>query len=76
MLESTTYPGTTEDELKPILEQGSGLRKREKIFIWLTRPNAEDPGNPDSQVAKIPKVIGGHTATCLEKSPGRVRHCN
>ena len=67
VLESTTYPGTTEDELKPILEQGSGL-KAGKDFYLAYSPEREDPGNPDSQVAKIPKVIGGHTATCLEKA--------
>ena len=67
VLESTTYPGTTEDELKPILEQGSGL-KAGKDFYLAYSPEREDPGNPDSQVAKIPKVIGGHTAVCLEKA--------
>ena len=67
VLESTTYPGTTEDELKPILEQGSGLKAGEDFYLAYS-PEREDPGNPDSQVAKIPKVIGGHTAACLEKA--------
>ena len=65
-LESTTYPGTTEDELRPILEAGSGL-KAGKDFYLVYSPEREDPGNPNSQVAKIPKVIGGYTEKCLEK---------
>ncbi|MDC0308939.1 nucleotide sugar dehydrogenase [bacterium] len=66
-LESTTYPGTTEDELKPVLEAGSGL-KAGLDFHLVYSPEREDPGNPDSQVAKIPKVIGGLTPECLEKA--------
>jgi UDP-N-acetyl-D-glucosamine dehydrogenase len=66
-LESTTYPGTTEDELKPLLEAGSGL-KAGVDFHLVYSPEREDPGNPDSQVAKIPKVIGGLTPECLEKA--------
>ncbi|MAT10438.1 MAG: UDP-N-acetyl-D-glucosamine dehydrogenase [Rhodopirellula sp.] len=65
-LESTTYPGTTEDDLKPVLEVGSGL-KAGVDFHLVYSPEREDPGNPDSQVAKIPKVIGGYTKKCLEK---------
>lgn len=65
-LESTTYPGTTEDELRPILEKGSGL-KAGIDFHLVYSPEREDPGNPASQVAKIPKVIGGLTEKCLDK---------
>ena len=65
-LESTTYPGTTEDELRPILEEGSGLKAGTDFYLVYS-PEREDPGNPDSQVAKIPKVIGGYTEKCLEK---------
>lgn len=65
-LESTTYPGTTEEELKPVLEDGSGL-KAGIDFHLVYSPEREDPGNPDSQVAKIPKVIGGLTEKCLKK---------
>ena len=65
-LESTTYPGTTEDELRPILEEGSG-QKAGTDFYLVYSPEREDPGNPDSQVAKKPKVIGGYTEKCLEK---------
>jgi UDP-N-acetyl-D-glucosamine dehydrogenase len=67
VLESTTYPGTTEDELRPILEQGSGLKAGTDFHLAYS-PEREDPGNPDSQVAKIPKVIGGYTPACLEKA--------
>jgi UDP-N-acetyl-D-glucosamine dehydrogenase len=67
VLESTTYPGTTEDELRPILETGSGLTAGTDFHLAYS-PEREDPGNPDSQVAKIPKVIGGYTPACLEKA--------
>ena len=65
-LESTTYPGTTEDELRPVLEEGSGLTAGTDFHLVYS-PEREDPGNPESQVAKIPKVIGGYTETCIEK---------
>jgi len=65
-LESTTYPGTTEDELKPVLEAGSGL-KAGIDFHLVYSPEREDPGNPKSQVAEIPKIIGGLTEKCLKK---------
>ena len=65
-LESTTYPGTTEDELRPVLEAGSGLKAGDGFYLVYS-PEREDPGNPESQVAKIPKVIGGFTDKCLEK---------
>jgi UDP-N-acetyl-D-glucosamine dehydrogenase len=67
VLESTTYPGTTEDELRPILETGSGLKAGTDFHLAYS-PEREDPGNPDSQVAKIPKVIGGYTPACLKKA--------
>src|ERR1019366_1126704 len=65
VLESTTYPGTTENELREVLERGSGL-KAGKDFHLAYSPEREDPGNPDSKVAEIPKVIGGGTPACLE----------
>jgi len=68
-LESTTYPGTTEDELRPILEQGSGLVAGTDFHLAYS-PEREDPGNPDSKVAKIPKIVGGYTSACLEKAKG------
>jgi UDP-N-acetyl-D-glucosamine dehydrogenase len=65
VLESTTYPGTTESELREVLERGSGL-KAGKDFYLAYSPEREDPGNPDSKVAEIPKVIGGFTPACLD----------
>jgi UDP-N-acetyl-D-glucosamine dehydrogenase len=64
VLESTTYPGTTENELRDVLEKGSGL-KAGKDFHLAFSPEREDPGNPDSKVSEIPKVIGGFTPACL-----------
>ena len=64
VLESTTYPGTTENELREVLEKGSGL-KAGKDFHLAFSPEREDPGNPKSKVAEIPKVIGGFTPACL-----------
>ncbi|MEX5608675.1 UDP-N-acetyl-D-glucosamine 6-dehydrogenase [Pseudomonas protegens] len=63
-LESTTYPGTTEEELLPRVEE-SGLKVGENIFLVYS-PEREDPGNPDFETRTIPKVVGGHTASCLE----------
>ncbi|OSI06945.1 UDP-glucose 6-dehydrogenase tuaD [Neisseria animaloris] len=63
-LESTTYPGTTEEELLPRMEEG-GLKVGENVFLVYS-PEREDPGNPDFETRTIPKVIGGHTPTCLE----------
>lgn len=65
VLESTTYPGTTERELRDVLEAGSGLVAG-KDFHLAFSPEREDPGNPDSKVAKIPKVVGGLTPACLD----------
>ncbi len=64
VLESTTYPGTTETELRIVLERGSGL-KAGRDFHLAFSPEREDPGNPRSQVAAIPKLIGGYTPACL-----------
>ena len=64
VLESTTYPGTTENELRAVLERGSGLQAG-KDFHLAFSPEREDPGNPKSKVADIPKVIGGYTPACL-----------
>ena len=67
VLESTTYPGTTDTELRIVLEAGSGMVAG-KDFHLAYSPEREDPGNPDSKVAIIPKVIGGLTPACLEKA--------
>jgi UDP-N-acetyl-D-glucosamine dehydrogenase len=63
-LESTTYPGTTEGELRPRIEK-QGLRIGEDIFLVFS-PEREDPGNPKFTTSTIPKVVGGTTPACLE----------
>src|SRR5215471_6925470 len=60
VLESTTYPGTTEEDLRPVLESGSGLKAGVDFFLAFS-PEREDPGNPGSRLANIPKVIGGYS---------------
>ena len=67
VLESTTYPGTTDEELRAVLEEGSGL-KAGRDFHLAFSPEREDPGNAASRVQSIPKVIGGYTPACLEKA--------
>jgi len=67
VLESTTYPGTTDEDLRGVLEEGSGLKAGTDFHLAFS-PEREDPGNPDSKVASIPKVIGGYTPACLEKA--------
>ena len=67
VLESTTYPGTTDEDLRKVLEENSGL-KAGRDFHLAFSPEREDPGNPNSVVASIPKVVGGLTPACLEKA--------
>ena len=64
ILESTTYPGCTEDLLKPILEK-SGLRSGNDFYLAYS-PEREDPGNLEYATAHIPKVVGGHDAEALK----------
>lgn len=63
-LESTTYPGTTDEELKPRIE-ARGLTVGKDIFLCFS-PEREDPGNPQFTTRTIPKVCGGVTASCQE----------
>jgi UDP-N-acetyl-D-glucosamine dehydrogenase len=63
-LESTTYPGTTEEELLPRME-ARGLIVGQDVFLVYS-PEREDPGNAHFTTNTIPKVVGGHTETCLE----------
>ena len=63
-LESTTYPGTTEEELRPRLES-RGFTVGHDLFLVFS-PEREDPGNPHFQTRTIPKVCGGSTPACLE----------
>ncbi len=64
VLESTTYPGTTENELREVLERGSKLKAGIDFHLAFS-PEREDPGNPQSKVAEIPKLVGGYTPACL-----------
>jgi len=67
VLESTTYPGTTDEDLKDVLEAGSGMKAGIDFHLAFS-PEREDPGNPESKVAFIPKVVGGYTPECLRKA--------
>src|SRR2546429_2308885 len=60
VLESSTYPGTTEEVVKPIVEELSGLRAGLDFHLAFS-PEREDPGNPSFNTATIPKVVGGYT---------------
>lgn len=64
VLESTTYPGTTEEVLQPELE-ANGLRAGTD-FLLAYSPEREDPGNPDFSTGRIPKVVGGCTPDALD----------
>ena len=65
VLESTTYPGTTDEVLLPILEKGSGL-KAGRDFLLAFSPEREDPANGKFTTRRIPKVVGGFTPSCLD----------
>ncbi|MFO8085293.1 MAG: nucleotide sugar dehydrogenase [Desulfobacterales bacterium] len=64
VLESTTYPGTTEEELRPRIE-AAGLQVGKDVFLVYS-PEREDPGNKSFSTRTIPKVVGGSTPECLE----------
>jgi UDP-N-acetyl-D-glucosamine dehydrogenase len=64
ILESTTYPGTTEELLLPMFEK-SGLKVGEDFFLCFS-PERVDPGNPQFSTRNIPKVVGGVTPACTE----------
>jgi len=63
-LESTTYPGTTEEELRPRIE-AQGFTVGEDVYLVYS-PEREDPGNANFSSRNIPKVVGGSTVACLE----------
>jgi UDP-N-acetyl-D-glucosamine dehydrogenase len=67
VLESTTYPGTTDEDLREVLEAGSKLKAGTDFHLAFS-PEREDPGNAQSKVEIIPKVIGGYTPACLERA--------
>jgi len=66
VLESTTYPGTTDTDLREVLEAGSGLKAGVDFHLAFS-PEREDPGRKDHSVKTIPKVMGGYTEACLER---------
>ena len=67
VLESTTYPGTTDEDLRGVLEAESG-RTAGVDFHLAFSPEREDPANPNSKVGEVPKLVGGLTPLCLEKA--------
>ena len=67
VLESTTYPGTTNDIVRPILEAGSGLVAGTDFYLAYS-PERIDPGNPDWGLRNTPKVVGGLTPACTEQA--------
>ena len=64
ILESTTYPGTTDELVRPLLEKG-GIVVGEDLFLCFS-PERVDPGNPKFNTKNIPKVVGGTTPACTE----------
>ncbi len=69
VLESTTYPGTTDEVVRPILEQTSGLTAG-RDFSLAFSPERIDPGNERYGIRNTPKVVGGHTASCADAVAG------
>jgi UDP-N-acetyl-D-glucosamine dehydrogenase len=72
VLESTTYPGTTDENLRDVLEAGSGMVAGVDFHLAYS-PEREDPGNPASKVGEVPKLVGGLTPACLEEAIGLYR---
>jgi len=66
-LESSTYPGTTEGELRQMLEKLSGLTAG-RDFALAFAPEREDPGNPKSDLKHVPRVVGGLTKACRDRA--------
>ncbi|HJQ07403.1 MAG TPA: nucleotide sugar dehydrogenase [Nocardioides sp.] len=67
VLESTTYPGTTEELVRPLLEEASGLRAGEDFSLAFS-PERVDPGNQTYTVENTPKIVGGTTPACTERA--------
>src|ERR1700677_783955 len=67
VLESTTYPGTTREQLAPLLEQGSGLRVGETLNLAFS-PERVDPGRTDYTLRNTAKIVGGITERCTERA--------
>jgi UDP-N-acetyl-D-glucosamine dehydrogenase len=69
VLESTTYPGTTDEDLRAVLEEGSRMKAGTDFHLAFS-PEREDPGNQQIKVKSIPKVVGGYTKDCLDRAMG------
>jgi UDP-N-acetyl-D-glucosamine dehydrogenase len=67
VLESTTYPGTTDEVVRPILEQASGLEAGTEFYLAYS-PEREDPGNPEHGIAAVPKVVGADDPESLKRA--------
>ncbi|MGH3625806.1 MAG: NAD(P)-binding domain-containing protein, partial [Sciscionella sp.] len=65
VLESTSYPGTTDEVVRPILERGSGLRAGEDFHLAFS-PERVDPGNARFGIKNTPKIVSGHTPLCAK----------
>src|SRR5438105_10031665 len=67
VLESTTYPGTTDEDLRIVLEEGSGMKAGVDFHLAFS-PEREDPAGAQSQLKLTPKVVGGYTPACLNRA--------
>jgi len=67
VLESTTYPGTTREQLVPLLEQESGLKVGDGLNVAFS-PERVDPGRTDFTLRNTPKVLGGITSECADRA--------
>jgi UDP-N-acetyl-D-glucosamine dehydrogenase len=73
VLESTTYPGTTDEDLRVVLEEGSGMKAGMDFHLAFS-PEREDPANEQRKVKVIPKVVGGYTPACLDRAMSLYGH--
>jgi len=73
VLESTTYPGTTEEDLRVVLEEESRMTAGVDFHLAFS-PEREDPANEQSKLKKVPKVVGGYTPACLERAMALYSH--
>jgi len=67
VLESTTYPGTTDENLRAVLENSSGMKAGADFHLAFS-PEREDPGSEQSELKRVPKLIGGYTQACLDRA--------
>ena len=73
VLESTTYPGTIQDVVRPLMEEKSGLKAGEDFYLSFS-PEREDPGNPNFETSTIPKVVGADSQKELDMSVAFYSH--